>query len=469
MTQYTLTIDGKAVSARQSFDVIDPATEKPFASAPEATREQLDQAVDAARRAFPAWSATPIEERKNVLLRIAEVIQKNTNELAQVVTREQGKPIPPAMGEAIGAMIWFQVTAGLDLPTQVVQDDAFVRAEIRRRPLGVIAGITPWNFPLLMAAWKIAPAILTGNTIVLKPSPYTPLSTLRLGELLRDIVPPGVVNVLSGGDGLGRWMTAHPGFAKIAFTGSVDTGKAIMAAAAPDLKRVTLELGGNDAAVVLPDVDVAAIAPKIFEAAFTNSGQVCAALKRLYVHDSIHDEMCAQLVAIGRTKKVGPGTEDGVDYGPLNNAMQRDKVASLVDEAKARGARILLGGERPQGPGYFYPLTIVADAKEGMRLVDEEQFGPALPVIRYTDVDDAIARANAPKYGLGGSVWTRDLARGAELAGRLECGTAWVNQHTTLLPTLPFGGVKWSGLGRENGTFGLEAYTEIQVLNVAKI
>jgi acyl-CoA reductase-like NAD-dependent aldehyde dehydrogenase len=469
MSSYTHTIDGKAAAGAKTFGVIDPSTGEVFERAPEATREQLDQAVEAARRAFPAWSATPVAERRRRLLAAADAIESQAERIGRVLTREQGKPLAMAIGEAHGTVGWLRATAAIDLPVEIAQDDAFVRAEIHRRPLGVVAAITPWNFPVVMAAWKIAPALVTGNTIVLKPSPYTPLSTLLLGEILREVFPAGVLNVLSGGDELGRWMTAHPGFAKIGFTGSVDTGKAIMAAAAPDLKRITLELGGNDAGIVLPDADVAAIAPKLFEAAFVNSGQACTALKRLYVHDSIHDEMCARLVEIGRAKKVGPGTESDVDLGPLNNEMQFRRVTELVEDAKRNGARILLGGEPMKRPGYFYPVTLVADVTDGMRLVDEEQFGPVMPILRFSDVDDAIERANALKYGLGGSVWTRDTERGVSLASRLECGTAWVNQHLQVGPHLPFGGMKWSGLGRENGVCGLEAYTEIQVRNIAKV
>ncbi|RMF21029.1 MAG: aldehyde dehydrogenase family protein, partial [Deltaproteobacteria bacterium] len=333
------------------FEVIDPATGEPFAEAPEATREQLDEAVAAARRAFAGWSQTSLEERKRVLTDITAAIKPKIPELADLLVREQGKPRDRASSEAAGAMTWFRVTAGYDLPVEVVRDDEGGRIEVRRRPIGVVGGITPWNFPLILATWKIAPALLTGNTIVLKPSPYTPLTTLVLGELIREVVPPGVVNIVSGGDELGRWMTTHPGIDKISFTGSVETGKAIMAAVAPDLKRLTLELGGNDAGIVLPDVDVEQAAPRIFEAAFGNTGQVCSALKRLYVHEDVYDPMCEALVELARKAKVGPGSEEGVDFGPLNNEMQLRKVIDLVEDAKAHGARVLVGGERMDRPG----------------------------------------------------------------------------------------------------------------------
>ncbi len=469
MTSYTMTIDGKAVAADKTFEVIDPATGEPFAEAPDANREQLDDAVAAARRALADWSRTPLDERRQVLQNIGAAIKPKIGDFADLLVREQGKPRDRAAGEAAGAMTWFRVTAAYELPVEVVRDDDKGRIEVRRRPIGVVGGITPWNFPLILACWKIAPALLTGNTIVLKPSPYTPLATLVLGELIRDIVPAGVVNIVSGGDDLGRAMTTHPGIDKISFTGSVETGKAIMAAVAPDLKRLTLELGGNDAAIVLPDVDPKEAAPKIFEAAFGNTGQVCSALKRLYVHEDIYEPMCAALADLAKQAKVGPGTEEGVSFGPLNNQMQLDKVISLVEDAKANGARILTGGSRMERPGYFYPLTLVADVTDGMRLVDEEQFGPVLPILRFSDVEDAIERANRVKYGLGGSVWTRDVEHGLELAARLECGTAWVNQHTTILPDVPFGGCKWSGIGRENGRWGLEEYTNLQVFNAVSL
>jgi acyl-CoA reductase-like NAD-dependent aldehyde dehydrogenase len=303
---------------------------------------------------------------------------------------------------------------------------------------------------------------------VLKPSPFTPLSSLRLGEILRDVLPPGVFNVVSGGDELGAWVTSHPAVRKISFTGSIETGKKIALAAAPDLKRMTLELGGNDAAIVLPDVDPKAVADKLFWGAFENSGQICSAIKRLYVHESIYRPLVQELAERAKAVKLGDGLEPDVQLGPVNNQPQFRRVIELVDEARAAGGKVHAGGTPFEGGGYFYPPTLVTDVAEGVRLVDEEQFGPALPVISYRDVDDAIERANATHYGLSGSVWTRDAARGAELAARLECGTAWVNQHLAILPFTPFGGAKWSGIGVENGQWGLLGFTEIQVMNVAK-
>jgi acyl-CoA reductase-like NAD-dependent aldehyde dehydrogenase len=315
---------------------------------------------------------------------------------------------------------------------------------------------------------KIGPAFLVGNTVVAKPSPFTPLSSLAVGAALREIVPAGVLNVLGGSDEVGAWMTAHPAVRKISFTGSVPTGKKIMRAAADDLKRVTLELGGNDPAVVLPDVDPAAVAPKLFWGAFTNSGQVCVAIKRLYVHEDVYQPLLASLTALAQQVKVGDGLEPDTQLGPINNKPQFERVKDLVDDARRRGGRTVVGGEPLRRAGYFYPPTLVTDVGEGIRLVDEEQFGPALPVIPFRDLDDALAQANRTHYGLGGSVWTADTRRGEELAQRLECGTAWVNQHLNMSARVPFGGMKWSGVGRENGPWGLDEFCELQVVNVSR-
>lgn len=468
MAQFTMTIDGKAVKGSKTREVINPATGKSFTEVPDCTKEELDSAMASAARAFKTWSKD-IAVRRKVLADCAAALQQGSEGLVPLLTQEQGKPLAKAMEEIMGCSMWLQYTAGLDIPVEVVQDDASARVEIRRRPLGVVAAITPWNFPLLLGIWKIAPALLAGNTVVIKPSPYTPVTTLVLGEILRDVVPPGVLNVVSGGDDLGAWMTSHPVPRKISFTGSVATGKRVMAAAAPDLKRLTLELGGNDAAIILPDVDPKAVAQKVFWGAFENCGQICSAVKRVYVHESIYSPFLAELGEMAKSVKVGNGIDAGVQMGPLNNKAQFDRVSELVEDAKKHGAKIVAGGERLGGEGYFYSPTVVGEISDGVRLVDEEQFGPALPVIAYKDVDDAVARANGTNYGLSGSVWSSDPERGAEVAGQLECGSAWVNQHLAIMPHLPFGGAKWSGVGVENGPWGLLGFTEIQVVNVARL
>ena len=470
MSDYGLIIDNRKVATLASFDVPNPATGELVGKAPVATRAQLDQAVAAAERAFVTWSKDPEARRKQACLDIVGVLQAHAGELARLLTLEQGKPLKGMGSEfELGAcMAWAGAQASFDLPVKILEDTPQSRVEIHRRPLGVVGSITPWNWPLMIAIWHVVPAIRTGNTVVIKPSPYTPLGTLRMVELINEVLPPGVLNAVSGTDELGQWMTEHPGIKKIVFTGSCATGKKVMASAAGNLKRLTLELGGNDAAIVLPGADVAGIAPKIFGGAFINSGQTCAAIKRLYVHDSLYEPMCQALAGIAQATPVGNGLDESNMMGPLQNRMQFDKVNALVEDAKAHGARILCGGSPTGGAGNFYPLTIVADVTDGVRLVDEEQFGPVLPVIRYSDVDEVIGRANASEFGLSGSVWSSDISAAAAVAARLECGTAWVNKHAAIAPNVPMGGVKASGMGVEFGEEGLAEYTDMQVISIDK-
>jgi acyl-CoA reductase-like NAD-dependent aldehyde dehydrogenase len=464
MSDFRMTIDGESVPAARTLGVINPATGEVHAQAPDCSREQLDRAMAAAAGAYRGWRSD-IEARRKALHAAGDLLMAKASELAPVLTAEQGKPLKEASLEVMGAAVWLKYYADLDLPREVIQDDERAFVEVVRRPMGVVAAITPWNYPLLLAAWKIAPALLAGNTIVLKPSPYTPLTTLKAGELLREVLPAGVFNVVSGGDELGAWMTAHPTPRKISFTGSVDTGKRVAASAAPDLKRVTLELGGNDPAILLDDVDPAAVAGKIFAGAFQNNGQVCSAIKRVYVPEALYDDVVEALAAKARAAKVGDGTHEGVTLGPINNRPQFERVSALVADALAGGARAAAGGKAIDGPGYFFEPTILADVRDGSRIVDEEQFGPALPVIPYSSLDEAVERANATTFGLSGSVWSRDPERAAEVAADLECGTSWVNAHIALAPHQPFGGFKWSGVGVENGPWGLYGFTELQVLH----
>jgi acyl-CoA reductase-like NAD-dependent aldehyde dehydrogenase len=316
----------------------------------------------------------------------------------------------------------------------------------------------------MIACWHIIPAVRTGNTVVIKPSPNTPLSTIRLVELMNEVLPPGVVNVVTGENEIGAAMSRHAGIAKITFTGSIATGRRVMESAAPSLKRLTLELGGNDAGIVLPDADPKAIVERLFWGSFINSGQTCACLKRLYVHDSIYDDLCRELVAYASAVQVGDGLLEASMLGPLQNRMQLDIVSSYVEEARAKGGRVLLGGNPTGGSGFFYPITIVADVDHGCRLVDNEQFGPALPIIRYHDVADAIAKANNSTMGLGGSVWSGDHERAKGVASQLECGTVWINKHGAIQPNAPFGGIKQSGFGVEFGVDGLKEFTTIQTV-----
>lgn len=461
-------IDGALVSSEKWLDVINPATGRIFARCPDADRQQLDQAVTAARRAFAGWKQTSYEERAALLQKMADAMEKNQDEMGELLTLEQGKPLGQAkaeIGRGSGQLVGL---SSIKIPVEIIADDEQKHVELHYRPLGVVGIITPWNAPINLALGPIASALYTGNTIVLKPSPYTPLTTLKMGELMKDIFPKGVVNVLAGGDELGQWISEHPDIDKISFTGSIETGKKVMASAAKTLKRITLELGGNDPAIVLEDVDPKAVAKKLFFAGTVNSGQVCMAVKRIYAHEKIYDELCSALVEEAHAAKLGSGLEPDTVLGPIQNKMQYEKIIGILDDTREAGAKILAGGEIPKDSGYFIPPTIVTDLKEDSRLVSEEQFGPIIPVLKFSDPEDAIARANHTDYGLCGSVWTNDLKRGAEIAARLEVGTAWVNQHRATAPNIPFGGAKQSGMGRQYSIIGLKGYMEPLVLSIAK-
>ncbi|MCK0511182.1 aldehyde dehydrogenase family protein [Aromatoleum buckelii] len=473
MQVFDMIINGKPVRAGSTFDVVNPATGEVFARVQAGDASHVDQAVAAARAAFPGWSRTPDAERKRLMHALGAALEAHMPELMELVTKEAGKPLGGLNGvgsgmEVGGAIAWTHVTADLELPVEVIQDNDDARIEVHRKPLGVVGSITPWNWPLMIAIWHVIPALRAGNTVVIKPSGMTPTATIRFVELANAILPPGVLNIVTGESGVGSAIAKHPDINKIVFTGSTPTGKNIMQNAAGNLKRLTLELGGNDAGIVLPDVDPKAIAPKLFGVGFHNNGQTCACLKRLYVHDSIYEEVCAELARIAKETVVGDGLVEGTQLGPVQNKAQMDFVQELVEDACAHGARILSGGKARSGGGFFFEPTVIADAKDGMRVVDEEQFGPVLPVIRYSDIEEVIARANDNENGLGGSIWSKDRAKAAELALRLECGTAWVNEHGAVQPDAPFGGVKQSGLGVEFGRYGLEEYTSIQTLKIMK-
>jgi acyl-CoA reductase-like NAD-dependent aldehyde dehydrogenase len=462
-----MTIDGQPVAASESFDVINPATGGLAGRCPSGTADDIHAAVSAAKKAYQSWGRQSDETRAQACRDMARVLGDHAEELARLLTTEQGKPLG-GLGsrfELGGCQAWAGNTAELSLPVEVVKDDNEGRIEVYRKPLGVVASITPWNWPLMIAIWHIAPAIRAGNTVVIKPSPYTPLSTLRMVEILNTVLPAGVLNVVTGPDRIGPVLTSHPDVAKVTFTGSTATGKKVMASAADTLKRLTLELGGNDAAIVLPDTDPAQVAEGIFWGAFINNGQTCACMKRLYVHDNVYDAMCNALADFAKKIPVGDGMDENSVLGPVQNAMQFEKVRDLVEDAKANGAHVLLGGEEPQQDGYFYPVTLLADATDGMRIVDEEQFGPVLPIIRYSDVEEAIELANRSSMGLGGSVWSADTDAAAALAMRLESGSAWINGHGGLNPNAPFGGVKQSGVGTEFGVEGLKEFTTIQTIH----
>ncbi len=473
MLETQMIINGELRQSQNPVDVLNPATEEAFSQCHFSSSNDLDDAVQAARNAFPAWSATSDKERKSKLMELAAIMQDNMPELMELVTKESGKPMGGLNGigsgmEVGGAMAWIQSNASIDLPVEVIQDNDDARIEMHRKPLGVVGSITPWNWPLMIAIWHVMPAIRSGNTVVIKPSPLTPVATTRFFEMANEVLPAGVLNVVHGDTEIGAGISAHKGIDKVIFTGSTPTGKRVMESAAVNLKRLTLELGGNDAGIVLPGANVAEVAPKLFGAGFHNNGQTCAALKRLYVHESQYEEMCAALAELANNTAVGNGLEESTELGPLQNAKQLAIVKDLVDNARSNNARIVAGGDKIDGLGYFFQPTIVADQSDGDRLVDEEQFGPVLPVIKYSDLDDVIERANRSASGLGGSVWSDDIEQAKKVACRLECGSAWINEHGSLQPDVPFGGVKQSGFGVEFGVYGLEEYTSIQAVKIPK-
>jgi len=465
---FAMTIDGARVAGDAMIDVINPANGEPFATAPDCSEAQLDLAVAAARRAFKTWRQTPIAERQAMVAKAGDVLIAHADAMSRLFTCEQGRPVELAKQEIMGAGMWMKAVAGMTPPVHVSEDSEAQLIETRYVPLGVICAIAPWNFPVNLAMWKVAPALVAGNTMVLKPSPFTPLCTLKIGELFADIFPAGVFNVISGGDALGPLMTSHPGFAKISFTGSTATGKRVMESAARDLKRVTLELGGNDAAIVLPDVDLDAVAQNIFLGAFLNTAQICVATKRLYVHEDVYDGLRDRLATIAAATKVGDGAEQGTVLGPIQNKRQYDRVMALLDDAKANQLTLIQGADIPDGGGYFVPVTIVDNPPEDSRVVQEEAFGPILPMLKFSDIDDVIERANASEYGLGGQVWSADIDKALDIARRLETGTVWVNQILNLRPDTPFGGHKQSGFGVENGMEGLLEYMVPQAVYLAR-
>ena len=456
-----MTVNGEHLTAPSSFAVENPATGEYFAEAPACDNETLNHAVDAAHATFPDWAHR--NDRAALLLECSKQLRSQTMKLAPLLTAEQGKPLRESINELMGASLTLRHYGEMEA---LHEPDSTHRSKFKltRHPIGVVAAITPWNYPVMLAMSKIAPALFAGNTVVAKPSPYTPLTTLAIGELFKDILPPGVLNTVSGDDELGKEMTSHPLVKMITLTGSVETGKAVARSAANDLKRIVLELGGNDAAIVLSDVDPKQVANDLLWGAFRNCGQICHAIKRLFIHDSIANELIAELKQLVECLSVGDGSDRTIELGPLNNRPQLERVKSLVDHAKNNGARMVTGGNPISGSGYFFEPTLVDDIQEGVALVDEEQFGPALPILRFNDLDEAITRTNDSNFGLGASIWSKDEQRATELGKHLECGSFWVNQHGTTHPGAPVGGQKWSGLGYENGQIGLNEYSRFQTV-----
>ncbi|GKU07356.1 unnamed protein product [Fusarium langsethiae] len=445
---YVQIINGKSAPTQKTHQGTNPATLEKKPKVPVASQDDLNNAVEAARKAFKSWSKVPWEERRQKLFAWADAVEAQKKEFAELLTSEQGKPVAQANGEADAAVAWIKGQASLDLTEEVVEDSDTRKVITRYTPLGIVAAIVPWNFPLMLAAAKIAPALLTGNVIIVKPSPFTPYCGLKLVELAQQFFPPGVVQSLSGDDNLGPWITSHPGIDKISFTGSTHTGKLVMQSAAKTLKRVTLELGGNDAAVVFPDVDIDAVAEKVSALAFLNSGQICLNVKRIYVHESIYEKFRDAVVKHVKNYKLGDGSNEGTSHGPVQNEMQYNR--------------------NPKN-GYYITPTVIDNPPEDSRVVVEEPFGPILPLLSWKDEEEVIERANDTRLGLGASVWSADLETAERVAKQLDAGTVWVNTHFDITPMAPFGGHKESGIGAEWGINGLKGMCNVQSLFLSKV
>ncbi|WP_169251153.1 aldehyde dehydrogenase family protein [Brevibacterium sp. 'Marine'] len=448
-------------------EILDPATGELVGRVFVPSVSALDEAVATAEQAQPAWAGLGHDERSRLLALAADAVEANAEPLAQLLSREQGKPLngPNARFEVGACASWLRATASFEFTPEVLVDDGQTYAELHYRPLGVVGAIGPWNWPMMISVWQLAPALRMGNSVIMKPSEYTPLSVLALAEVLNTVLPEGVLQVVAGDGAVGEAMSTHSDIDKIMFTGSISTGKAIIGSSAGNVKRLTMELGGNDAGIVLPDADPKAIAEGLFWGAFINTGQTCAALKRLYVHTDIYDEVCRALTDFAAKVPMGNGRDERNELGPLQNKAQFDIVDSLVESAKSSGAKVILGGDPDrEAAGYFYPTTLIADIDPQNPLVTEEQFGPALPIIRYDDVDEAVDLANSLEVGLGSSVWSSDRSAAVEVAARLEAGTTWINSHGGIDPRIPFGGAKQSGYGLEFGVHGLKGLGQPHVV-----
>ncbi|GAY13775.1 aminobutyraldehyde dehydrogenase [Mycobacterium sp. shizuoka-1] len=443
-----------------------PATGETFAETAHGTAADVDRAVAAADAAFPGWAATPVGERARAFLTLADRVEADLTNLAEIESRNVGKPIGLALEEMGMIADHLRFFAGAARSMEGRAATEYVRGKtsiIRRDPLGVVGSVAPWNYPLLMAIWKISPALMTGNTLVLKPSEHTPFSVLRLAELAQDLFPAGVLNVVTGhGTDVGASLVSHPRVRMSSLTGSVETGRALMRASADsNLKRLHLELGGKAPVLVLADADVALAVDKIMEGAFCNSGQDCMAASRVYVHESLHDDLVAGLDKAVRALDLGDLADENTAMGPVITAAHRDRVEGFVARAKATGHTELIQGTNP-GVGFYTAPTVVVGARQGDEIVTKEVFGPVTSVTTFTDTDDVVAWANDTEYGLAASVFTNDLGRAMAITGDLQFGTVWVNDHLPVTPEMPHGGFKQSGNGKDMSIYALEEYTEIK-------
>lgn len=462
-----LLINGKRVTSPDVITVTNPCDEECIASVPNATAEQLDQAISAAESALKHWS-NDTGLRQDILQKIAKVIIDNQEQLATALSLETGLPFPNTKDEVGMAAYFFKYRSKTTAPVETLYDDEKQRVQVLRKPIGVVGAIIPWNAPMMIASEKISTAFAAGNTVVVKTSPMAPIALLLLGKLLADVVPAGVLNILCGGDELGKGLVADPRVGMISFTGSTSAGKAIMVNAGGTLKRLSLELGGNDPAIVLADAEPTKVASKLFWGAFYRSGQICAAIKRVYVHESIYDDVVQVMAQLAAKIQPADAFAEGALIGPLSNRQQFEKVQSIIERSVAAGGVVEAGGSALDQPGYFMPPTVVSGVDAANPLVVEEQFGPALPIIKYSTIEEVIAEANSTEYGLGASVWGNDMEQAEAVAMQLQAGSVWINRHGIVMPDIPFGGFKKSGIGRANGYIGLDAYSEVQTLSIVK-
>ena len=464
-----LLINGASVAGQaENIAVINPATEQVIAQVASASSEQVNEAILAAAEAFKTWKNVSDADLRDAFRKIVADIRDHSAELANLITLEQGKPLGLAQFEVEAGANWIEFVSGLEIPVESIHDPSGKTIKVYNRPLGVVASITPWNWPFMIAIWHIIPALRTKNCVVNKPSEYTPLSTIKLVEIMNRHLPKGVCSVVLGAGDVGGTLSAHPQIAKVTFTGSTRTGQRILSTSVDSLKSVVLELGGNDVGLVLEDADLDVAAARIFGSAFLNAGQTCAALKRLYVHESVYDALTEKLVNLANAQVVGDGLDSNTTFGPIQNKAQYEKVKALIADAVVQGGQIITAAKTVPEKGYFVAPTLISHVQGGVALVDDEQFGPVLPIVKFSDVNAVIAETNQSEFGLGGSVWSTDIAKAEAIASKMETGTVWINSHSDLSPAAAFGGWKTSGLGFSFGLDGLLLFTRKQAVHITQ-
>ena len=457
-------IQGKATQ----FSIINPANEQVITQISSASLDQVDAAVASAEDAFQQWKQVDDQMINTLFLKIAEDIRLEANAIARLITLEQGKPFALAQTEVATSLYWIEYLVGLTIPTEIIEEHDGKIIQIFNRPLGVIASITPWNWPFMIAVWHIFPALKAKNCVVNKPSEYTPLSTIKLVEIINRHLPAGVCNLVLGKGDVGQALSEHPHIEKVIFTGSTAVGKNILHSTVDTLKSVVLELGGNDVGIVLDDVDIQQVADGIFASSFLNAGQTCASLKRLYVHENIYDLLIEQLIKLCHQQTIGDGLNRETTFGPVQNKYQYIKVKAIIDDALAHGGTIVTSPVALPKQGYFIAPTLMTNVDEGILLVDEEQFGPVLPILKFNNIDEVLEQTNKSNFGLAGSVWTKDLVKAQAIAARIQTGTVWINSHSDLSPAAVFGGWKHSGQGYSFGLDGLLLFTQKQAIHLRK-